>query len=102
VKHPILERLPQILFFIGFEIGAVLAFTLYPQVYSNPPHAARNPLLIFLGGALVGLGTEWANGCTSGHGICGVARLSVRSIVAVGSFMCSLFVFVPLVNSFVL
>ena len=37
-------------------------------------------------GFLVGLGTKWANGCTSGHGVCGLPRISIRSIVAVGTF----------------
>jgi len=40
-----------------------------------------------IAGLLVGLGTGWANGCTSGHGICGLARLSPRSLVAVPVFM---------------
>jgi uncharacterized membrane protein YedE/YeeE len=40
-----------------------------------------------IAGALVGIGTKLANGCTSGHGVCGLARLSKRSFVAVGCFM---------------
>jgi len=44
-------------------------------------------LAIALGGLLVGFGTRLANGCTSGHGICGLSRLSPRSLVAVGTFM---------------
>jgi uncharacterized membrane protein YedE/YeeE len=44
------------------------------------------PLWIALGGLLIGLGTKIGNGCTSGHGICGLARLSLRSFVAVGLF----------------
>ena len=40
-----------------------------------------------LGGVLVGLGTQLANGCTSGHGVCGLARFSRRSLVAVAIFM---------------
>ncbi len=43
--------------------------------------------LIFVAGALVGFGTVLGNGCTSGHGICGIARLSPRSIVATAVFM---------------
>ena len=39
------------------------------------------------GGILVGLGTRYANGCTSGHGICGLSRFSLRSLMAVLSFM---------------
>ena len=44
------------------------------------------PLWIAIGGLLVGFGTKIGNGCTSGHGICGLARLSLRSFVAVGVF----------------
>lgn len=42
-----------------------------------------------LSGLLVGFGTKLSNGCTSGHGLCGIARLSVRSFVAVGVFLCT-------------
>lgn len=40
-----------------------------------------------LAGLLVGFGTKLGNGCTSGHGLCGIARFSIRSIVAVGVFL---------------
>ena len=43
--------------------------------------------LLVLGGLIVGFGTRWGSGCTSGHGVCGLARLSPRSIVATGVFM---------------
>lgn len=43
--------------------------------------------LLVLAGLLVGFGTRMGNGCTSGHGICGLARLSPRSLAAVGTFM---------------
>ncbi|GAB1478385.1 YeeE/YedE family protein [Paracoccaceae bacterium] len=45
-------------------------------------HLTQNWLLIIAGGLLVGLGTRLANGCTSGHGVCGISRLSLRGIVA--------------------
>ena len=47
-----------------------------------------SPLLI-LAGLLVGVGSRLANGCTSGHGICGIGRFSVRSLVATGLFIFS-------------
>jgi uncharacterized protein len=43
--------------------------------------------LLMIAGLLVGFGSVWGNGCTSGHGVCGLARLSARSLVAVGVFM---------------
>jgi len=49
---------------------------------------ARSSLpLLALAGLLVGIGTDMANGCTSGHGVCGLSRLSRRSLVAVATFM---------------
>lgn len=45
-------------------------------------HATQSPVLLVAGGILVGLGTRLANGCTSGHGVCGIARLSRRGIFA--------------------
>jgi uncharacterized membrane protein YedE/YeeE len=49
---------------------------------------ASLPVLV-VAGLLVGFGTRWGAGCTSGHGICGLARFSPRSLVAVGVFMAS-------------
>lgn len=43
---------------------------------------ASNPIVIIVAGLLVGVGTRLANGCTSGHGVCGISRLSLRGIVA--------------------
>ena len=45
-------------------------------------HLTTNPLLLIAAGLLVGVGTRVANGCTSGHGVCGISRLSLRGIVA--------------------
>lgn len=50
-----------------------------------------NNLLLIAGGLLVGLGTVIGNGCTSGHGVCGLSRFSVRSMIAVCTFMFSAF-----------
>ncbi|EEX08924.1 YeeE/YedE domain protein [Ruegeria lacuscaerulensis ITI-1157] len=46
-----------------------------------------SPLMIVVGGVIVGLGASLGSGCTSGHGVCGLSRLSVRSLVAVPTFM---------------
>ncbi len=45
-------------------------------------HATGNILILLVAGLLVGVGTRLANGCTSGHGVCGISRLSLRGIVA--------------------
>jgi uncharacterized membrane protein YedE/YeeE len=47
----------------------------------------RSPLLIVLAGLLVGFGTRLGSGCTSGHGVCGLSRLSLRSLAATLTFM---------------
>jgi uncharacterized membrane protein YedE/YeeE len=79
------ERVWRAAFLIGLVTGPLCAAALLgrPLVKSSPASA---PLLI-LAGLAVGLGTGLANGCTSGHGVCGVSRLSRRSIVATMVFM---------------
>ncbi|WP_269584590.1 YeeE/YedE family protein [Roseibium sp. Sym1] len=46
-----------------------------------------SPLLLVVGGFLTGIGTTYGSGCTSGHGVCGISRLSARSITATATFM---------------
>jgi uncharacterized membrane protein YedE/YeeE len=52
-----------------------------------PVHLPGSSLLLIAAGLLVGIGTRLANGCTSGHGVCGIARLSPRSIAATVTFL---------------
>ena len=61
---------------------AVTGFTFDLQVATSLP-------VLALGGLIVGIGVTMASGCTSGHGVCGLARFSLRSLVAVLSFMAS-------------
>lgn len=60
-----------------------------PAALASPPAGwgIPTPVWIVAAGLITGLGTRIGNGCTSGHGICGLARLSTRSFVAVGIFM---------------
>lgn len=72
-----------------FVLGLVAAPLLYQIISGDTPAfdlKASTPLLI-IGGALVGFGTRLGSGCTSGHGICGLSRLSPRSLVSVLVFM---------------
>ena len=48
---------------------------------------AAGPATLVIAGALVGFGSVWGNGCTSGHGVCGLSRLSMRALVATATFM---------------
>ena len=64
--------------------GAVYEYVLAPK---PTPTYGFTPITMIIAGFLVGFGTRMGNGCTSGHGVCGLGRLSVRSLVAVISFM---------------
>lgn len=77
-------RTQAVAFIVGLPLGAVLVATLVrlPEIEV----AASAPLLV-VAGLLVGFGTRLGNGCTSGHGVCGLARLSPRSMAATGVFM---------------
>jgi len=74
------------LFIAGLLAGAILT-SLLGGFDSDSMAFPGNPLTTVVGGLLVGLGTALGAGCTSGHGICGIARLSVRSIVSTAVFM---------------
>ena len=71
-------------FVIGVPAGALLVAT--STRAAEVSMTASAPMLI-LGGLFVGFGTRLGNGCTSGHGVCGLARLSRRSIAATATFM---------------
>lgn len=73
----------RIAFLLGLAGGGVLVMKLTGQASASP---ASLPVLL-LAGLLVGFGTRLGSGCTSGHGVCGLGRLSLRSLVAVIAFM---------------
>ena len=86
----------------GWRIAFVLGLVLAPFAGALAGHPLPTPAmpaswtLVIIAGALVGFGTRLASGCTSGHGICGIARLSRRSIAATVMFMLSAIVVVAL------
>ena len=84
---------------VAFVAGLVLAPLLYAAVIATPVVRieAAMPLLI-AGGVLVGWGSRYGSGCTSGHGVCGLSRLSPRSLVATLTFMAAGFATVFLVR----
>jgi hypothetical protein len=84
---------------VAFAAGMLLAPLVFAAFASLPALQidASYPMLI-AGGLLVGIGTRYGSGCTSGHGVCGVARASPRSIVATLAFMFAGFVTVYLVR----
>ena len=78
-----------IAFVIGLPLGAFLVARLFGEVQVSFPSSM---LPLIAGGLLVGFGTRLGSGCTSGHGVCGLSRLSPRSMVATALFMASGFV----------
>lgn len=74
----------RIAFVIGLAGAGVVAAAVAPSAVGQ---SVRSPALVIVAGLLVGFGTRWGSGCTSGHGVCGVSRLSRRSLVAVATFM---------------
>ncbi len=85
-----------IAFVVGLPLGALLIAQTVGSVNVSFP-ASIWPLII--GGLLVGYGTRLGSGCTSGHGVCGLSRLSPRSMVATGMFMASGFVTVGILRA---
>ncbi len=79
------ERTWRLLFLASLVAAAAVAFHFFP---ASRPHRIDFPRgILILAGFLVGFGTRMGNGCTSGHGVCGLGRLSLRSSVAVLVFM---------------
>ena len=72
---------------IWFLIGLLLTSFLY-GIFTQPEiELNASPVMLIIAGLLVGFGTRLGSGCTSGHGICGISRLSKRSIIATIVFM---------------
>tara|TARA_B100000965_G_C19349934_1_gene651324 strand:- start:351 stop:779 length:429 start_codon:yes stop_codon:yes gene_type:complete len=80
----------QISWRIVFVIGVLTGPFLYLMIFENfKSEMVADRTLLIQAGLLVGLGTSIGSGCTSGHGICGISRLSIRSIVATFIFVVS-------------
>jgi uncharacterized membrane protein YedE/YeeE len=79
------ERIWRLIFLIGLILGALIFHFFSPGFFI--PRQGYPLWLVALGGFLVGIGTRLGSGCTSGHGICGIANLSKRSIFATLTFM---------------
>lgn len=79
------DTLWRVLFIIGLLVGGFFIQFLQPESFLNL--TTTSPLGLVMAGLFVGFGTVMGGGCTSGHGICGISRLSVRSIIATGVFM---------------
>ena len=90
------NRTTNLLFLIGLISGPIF-YQLF--ISSDVPYLINNnALILIIGGLLVGIGTQIGMGCTSGHGVCGISRFSVRSIIATISFIFSGVIVVYLMN----
>jgi hypothetical protein len=77
----------RIAFLLGFAAAPTVFHAVVPAQYITAPRIDASELMVVVAGLLVGIGTRYASGCTSGHGVCGLSRLSPRSLVATASFM---------------
>lgn len=78
------DALWRVLFLLGLVIAGAATMHFAPAQLGASP---RSLPLLAVAGLLVGFGTRLGGGCTSGHGVCGISRLSPRSLVATGTFM---------------
>lgn len=73
---------------ILFLLGLIISPYVYAMFFPLPPiNISSNHALTIVAGLLVGMGTRYGSGCTSGHGVCGLARLSLRSLIATSVFI---------------
>jgi uncharacterized membrane protein YedE/YeeE len=83
-NHPLSKNYWRLFFVLGLLISPLIYNIFYPIPIIE---ITSNKLLIIVGGLLVGFGSRLGSGCTSGHGVCGLARLSVRSFIATMTFI---------------
>lgn len=84
---------------VAFLLGLFVAPIVWLAMRAMPPaQIDHSPAVLAIGGLLVGVGTRFGSGCTSGHGVCGIARLSPRSLLATACFMAAGFITVFVVR----
>ncbi len=84
----------RIAFLLGMFSAPTVFHAVVPAEYIHAQRIDATDMMVVVAGLLVGIGTRYAAGCTSGHGVCGLSRLSPRSLVATISFMLAGFVVV--------
>ncbi len=88
----------RIVILAGMASAPLLMFNLAPATWLAAPQIDAGYPVLIAAGLLVGIGTRLGSGCTSGHGVCGLSRLSPRSLVATLSFMSAGFITVYLLR----
>ena len=84
----------RIAFMLGLFAAPTVFHAVMPTQFITAPRIDATDMMVVIAGLLVGIGTRYASGCTSGHGVCGLSRLSPRSLLATASFMSAGFVMV--------
>ncbi len=92
------DTLWRIAFLAGMFAAPWVFNLLAPADLITTPQIDANTIVLIIAGLLVGVGTRYGSGCTSGHGVCGLSRMSPRSLVATVSFMAAGFLTVYLVR----
>jgi hypothetical protein len=90
------ERTWRSAFVAGLIAGGVLLYSINTEYFENS--SGRGLVAVTIAGLLVGIGTRVGGGCTSGHGVCGIGRLSARSLAATVTFMVAGMAMVALVQ----
>ncbi len=85
LRPPFKESSWRWAFLFGLLLGGLIMSVFFPELFLNK--SGRGILEVLIAGFLVGFGTVLGSGCTSGHGVCGISRLSRRSILATITFM---------------
>ena len=96
-RFPITESIYRLTFLGGLLAGGLLLLLAYPTTL-DITEIPRSTSSIVVAGLLVGFGTRMSAGCTSGHGVCGISRFSLRSIVATLTFMAAGFIIVAIIG----
>jgi hypothetical protein len=90
------DRTWRMLFILGLLFGGLITLMVAPSHIAEP--STRSPMAVAVAGLMVGFGTRLGNGCTSGHGVCGLSRFSKRSLFATLSFMTTGFMTATLIQ----
>jgi uncharacterized protein len=98
LKTPTKENYWRYTFLLGLIFGSLIFSFIYPQFFKY--EIPRGWTAAIVGGLFVGYSTRLGSGCTSGHGVCGLARFSKRSLVATVTFMVSAMVTVAVLKLF--
>ena len=88
----------RLAFLLGLLAAPKVFHAVIPTEFITSPRIEAHDWMVVVAGLLVGIGTRYASGCTSGHGVCGLSRLSPRSLDATASFMSAGFAIVYLLR----